>query len=87
MMTVSICALVSVLSAASPNVSYRSHPGSQPSGVRTASQGSAHVGRITRQESLNGRGQVWRSSDVRVGSPTTAARSPTTIHSFLIDGK
>jgi hypothetical protein len=87
MMTVSICALVSVLSAASPTVSYGSHARSQPSEVRTAPQGPAHVDRITRQESINGRGQVWRSSEVRVGSQPSAARSPTTNHSFLITGK
>jgi hypothetical protein len=87
MMTISICAFVSLLAAASPTVSYRHQAGSHAGGAQSASQGVAQVDRMTRQGAINGRGQVWRSSDVRVGSPTTVAHSPTSIHSFLIAGK
>jgi hypothetical protein len=86
-MTVSVCALASLLSAASPTVSYRFHAGSQAVRSHGAPEDVARVQRITRQGSINGRGQVWRSSDVRLGSPTTAAPTPTTAPSFLTTGK
>lgn len=86
-MTISICAFVSLLSVASPTVSYRHPAGSHASGAQSASQAAAQVDRMTRQGSINGRGQVWRPSDVRVGSPPTVARSSTSSRSFLIAGK
>lgn len=86
-MTISICAFVSLLSAASPSVSYQHQARAHASGGPSASQGVAQVDHMTRQGSINGRGQVWRSSDVRVGSPRTEARSSTPARSFLIAGK
>jgi hypothetical protein len=85
-MTISICAFVSLLSVASPTVSYRHPAGSHANGAHSTSQDVAQVDRMTRQVSINGRGQVWRSSDVRGGSPTVA-RSSTSTRSFLIAGK
>jgi hypothetical protein len=85
MMTISICAFVSLLSAASPTASY--HYRAQANGGQSASPAVAQVNRMTRQASINGRGQVWRASDVQVGSPRTVARSSTSAHSFLLAGK
>jgi hypothetical protein len=83
MTTISICAFVSLLSAASPTVSYQH----QARARATGGQSVAQVNRMTRQASLNGRGQLWRVSDVQVGSPTTLARSSTAARSFLVAGK
>ena len=87
MMTVSICVLASLLSVASPTVSYRYQSGTRSSGAQSAPQGVGPVDRMIRQGTINGRGQVWRSPDAQVGSQTTAARSSTTARSFLIAGK
>jgi hypothetical protein len=87
MTTISICAFVSLLSAASPTVSYQHQARARTNGGQSASQGVAQVDRMTRQGSINGRGQVWRASDVQVGSPRTVARSSTSAHSFLLAGK
>jgi hypothetical protein len=87
MMTVSMCMLVSILSAASPSASYRHYAGSHATGEQSASQPVAQVNRTVRVGSINGRGQVWRTSDVRVESPATAARPTTMARSFLVAGK
>jgi hypothetical protein len=87
MTTISICAFVSLLSAASPTASYRHPAQDHATAGQSASQGVAQVNRMIRQGSLNGRGQVWRPSDVQVGSPRTMARSSTSTHSFLLAGK
>jgi hypothetical protein len=87
MMTVSICVLASLLSVASPTTSYRHQSGARSSEAQSAQQGVAPVDRMTRQATINGRGQVWRSPDAQVGLQTTVARSSTTAHSFLVAGK
>ena len=88
MMTVSMCMLVSILSAASPSASYRHDAASHATGGQSASQPVAQVNRTMRVESINGRGQVWRTSDVRAGSPTTTAARPSMMaRSFLVAGK
>ena len=87
MMTISICAFVSVLAAASPTVSYQHQARAHANGGPSASQAVPQADRMTRQGSINGRGQVWRSADVRGVSPGPLARTSTSARSFLIAGK
>jgi hypothetical protein len=87
MTTISICAFVSLLSAASPTVSYHHQARAQANGGPSASPPVAQVDRMTRQGSINGRGQLWRASEAQVGSPRTVGRASTSAHSFLLAGK
>jgi len=76
MMTISICAFVSVLAAASPTVSYQHQARAHANGGPSASQAVPQADRMTRQGSINGR-----------GSPGPLARTSTSARSFLIAGK
>jgi hypothetical protein len=72
MMMVSIGVLAaSLFGAATPTTIYPSHAARQT----PMSQSVARVDRSTRQESLNGRGQVWHSTAPR-SVPSATPRAP-----------